>query len=501
MTSLLKPARIGAQTPVYDTGPVGVTSAYREVVELHRSTGRELDIWQRYVLKQGLQERADGRWSALEVAVLVPRQNGKGDIICARQLGGLFLFGSKLSMYSAHEFKTSTEMFLRLKDMITNTDDLRKRVRKIWEGHGEEGIELLNGNRLRYVARSRGSGRGFSGDDLYLDEAMILGAKMVGAMMPTMSARPNPQLWYFSSAPHLDSDQLRKVQARGREGKAKRLRYMEWCARSPNVSLNLDDPGGLDALYDANPALGLRLSLEFTESEREAMDEAEYARERLGITEDLTGASVIDMSVWEELEDRVSRREGPIVIAADVTPERSGGAIAFCGRRGDGLWHVELNQHRRGVAWMAGELNRLIRRPDVVTVVVDDKSPASTIVLDLREMIEEDDTLTRDDKDRLLEKIVTTTASDMATACGYFYDYTRLDAETNPVLRHIGQPSLTVAVGGATKRNIGTAGAWGWDRKSPAVDITPLVAVTLALWGRIVHGNKRDEVEPWVIIT
>lgn len=497
MTISLPHVRVGAQTPAYDTGPAGVSSAYQEVVGLHQTTGRDLDIWQRYVLKQGLQERADGKWSALEVAVIVPRQNGKGDIICARQLGGLFLFGSKLSLYSAHEFKTSTEMFIRLKEMIDDTDDLRKRVKKITEAHGEEGIELMNGNRLRFVARSRGSGRGFSGDDIYLDESMILSAKMVGALMPTMSARPNPQIWYFSSAPHLDSEVLRRVQARGREGTSRRMRYMEWCAHDPRVTLDLDDPAGLDALYQANPAMGIRLSREFTETERAAMDDVEYARERLGVSDDAIGESVIDMGVWDELEDRVSRRSGPIVIAADITPERSAGSIAFCGKREDGLWHVEVTQHRRGTGWMAAELLRLSRRADVAAIVLDDKSQAATLIPDLMDLAEG-----WQDTERLERKLVRTTAQDMATACGYFYDYTQLDADTNPILRHIGQPTLTVAVAGATKRAIGTAGAWAWDRKSPAVDITPLVSVTLALWGRIVHGAKvGDDMEAWVIVT
>lgn len=484
------------QTPVFDTGPVGVTSAGPEVIELVQSTGRDLDIWQRYVLKQSLQEREDGKWAALEVATLVARQNGKGDLIMARQLGGLFLFGSELSLYSAHEFKTATEMFIRLRDVITNTDDLRRRVHKVTEAHGEEGVELLNGNRLRFIARSRGSGRGFSGDDIYLDEAFNLSSKAVGAIMPTMSARPNPQIMYYSSAPHLDSEQLRKIQKRGRAGTSRRLRYMEWCARNPGVSL--DDR---DAWAEANPALGIRITEEFIEAEREAMDEAEFSRERLGISEDTTGSSVIDMAVWDELEDRVSRRSGVIVIAADITPERSAGAISFCGRREDGLWHVEVTQHRRGTGWMAPELIRLLKRDDITHLVIDDKSQAATLPPEIRELLDEDKDLTRDERERLLDKIIITGAQDMATACGFFYTYTLLDGETNPILRHIGQASLTVAVAGATKRSIGTAGAWAWDRRSPAVDITPLVSVTLALWGRIVHGKKKEiDMEPWVSV-
>lgn len=492
--------RIGEQTPAFDTGPAGITSAGPECVELAASAGLDLDIWQRLALKQGLQERADGKWSALEVAVIVSRQNGKGSIVTARQLGGMFLFGSKLSLYSAHEFKTSTEMFIRLKDLITNSDDLRRRVRKIWEGHGEEGIELLNGNRLRFVARSRGSGRGFTADDIYLDEAMILSSKMVGAMMPTMSARPNPQIWYLSSAPHPDSDMLHKVRRRGRDGKAHRLRYMEWCAHDPKAALD-----SVDALYQANPAMGIRLTEEFAESEREAMDEVEYRRERLGIVEeDQAGGTVVNMTVWDELEDQASRRSGPIVISADITPERSYGAISWAGRREDGLWHVEVHQHRRGTGWMAAEALRLLRRGDVVAMVVDEKSPAGTLVPEMRDLIRAQripDYKIREELDWLETKLIITSTQDLATACAMFFDATLLDEATNPTLRHIGQADLTVALAGADVRTLGSAGSWAWDRKSPAVDITPLVSVTLALWGRMVHGDRKEhEVEPFVMV-
>ena len=254
-------------------------------------------------------------------------------------------------------------------------------------------------------------------------------------------------------------------------------------------------------MHEANPAMGIRLSVEFTQTERESMTEDEYARERLGLTEDTVGSGVVDMTVWEELEDRASRRSGRIVIAADITPERSYGAIAFCGQREDGLWHLEVQSHRPGVGWMAEELLRLIRRDDVAALILDDKSPASTLLPEMVEIVEaQPGTPRRRDTALIEKKVIITTGQDMATACGMFYDRTKLDAESNPTVRHIGQATLTVALGGATTRTIGTAGAWAWDRKSPAVDISPLVSVTLALWGRIVHGGKEEEVEPWVIV-
>ena len=47
-------------------------------------------------------------------------------------------------------------------------------------------------------------------------------------------------------------------------------------------------------------------------------------------------------------------------------------------------------------------------------------------------------------------------------------------------LTHAGQEQLDAAVAGARKRDIGRAGMWGWDRVQPDVDISGLVASTVA---------------------
>jgi len=62
----------------------------------------------------------------------------------------------------------------------------------------------------------------------------------------------------------------------------------------------------------------------------------------------------------------------------------------------------------------------------------------------------------------------------MATACGKFFD---LAVAGN--VRHIGQPPLSGAVAGAKRRKLGDA--WAWHRREVSVDVSPLVACTLAL--------------------
>jgi hypothetical protein len=72
--------------------------------------------------------------------------------------------------------------------------------------------------------------------------------------------------------------------------------------------------------------------------------------------------------------------------------------------------------------------------------------------------------------------VVQPKARDIASACGQFYD-----AVTEQNLSHLDQAPLATALAGAQKRPLGDA--WAWARRGVGVDISPLVAVTLAKWG------------------
>ena len=98
---------LGSQVPTHlVVPPSAVSSAGAEAVELAALAGLFLDPWQELVLQSALSERADGKWAALEVGLVVPRQNGKGSILEARELAGMFLLGEELILHSAHVFKT-----------------------------------------------------------------------------------------------------------------------------------------------------------------------------------------------------------------------------------------------------------------------------------------------------------------------------------------------------------------------------------------------------------
>ncbi len=286
-----------------------------------------LDPWEQDVLRDALGCRPGDvdRWAAREVVILAPRQNGKGVILEVRELAGLFVFGERLILHSAHEFKTARESFLRISSLIENCDDLRKQVKQIRASHGEEGIELKTGQRLNFVARSSGSGRGFTGDVVILDEAYALTDDMMQAMFPTVSARRNPQIWYTSTAGDIRSYVLGRLRERGYEGE-EHLYFAEWSAPE---GANLDDRS---AWEQANPGLGIRISEEAILAERRTLSDAGFARERLGIWPTEATERLIPVELWDAVchPDVEATKEGAR-LAVEVTPDHSSAAIAAWG--------------------------------------------------------------------------------------------------------------------------------------------------------------------------
>lgn len=454
------------RAPSLMLGPVGATSSDgQDACRLAESAGVVLDDWQQMCLDTMLARRADNTWASGEWCNVVSRQNGKGEIILVRQLAGLYLLDEDLILSSAHEFRTANEAFLRIVAVVENTPHLKAEVRSIRYANGEQGIELRSGQRLKFVARTRGGGRGMSADCVILDEAYNLGDDQMAALLPTLSARPNPQVIYTSSAGMSTSSQLHRLRRRALEGEPGRLCYVEFSA-DPD-----DDVSSPAAWQRANPAYGIRLTADAIETELRTMSTATFARERLGIfdPEDGGGGGVISLDVWARLTDLKSSIDGAVTIALDVSPERDWATFAAAGRRTDGLDHIEVVDRRPGTGWVVDRAVELAAKWSC-PIVLDPSSPAGGIVAHLTAAGVE---------------VREVSHRDHAQACGAL-----VDAVRNESLRHLNQPSLTAALSGAAKRQTGDV--WLWSRSASHVDITPLVAATLALSmsGRLVSIER-----------
>ena len=143
--SLLDTERVGVRRPAFRTGPRSKRTRGEDAVDLADLAGLVLDDWQQDVLEDALAVRADGKWAAFEVGVVVPRQNGKGAILEALELHALFREPDcRLILHSAHEFKTAKEAFRRIVGLIDASPKLKKQARVRYTT-GEEGVELDDG--------------------------------------------------------------------------------------------------------------------------------------------------------------------------------------------------------------------------------------------------------------------------------------------------------------------------------------------------------------------
>lgn len=480
--TILLPDALNVVAPRVRSVPEYVFTSGPEAIDLAASAGLKLDIWQQGVVNDILGEKPDGTWAAFEGCVVATRQNGKGSILEAIELAGLFLFDEKLIIHSAHEFKTAQEAFLRILSLVQNTPDLDAKVQRVRTSHGEEGIELKNGNRLRFLARSNGSGRGFSCDRLIYDEAYDLPAETVAASLPTLSARPNPQLIYTSSGALAKSETLRRVMSRGRREPGKNgeipsldpnLAYLEFSA-DPKADLDDREQWRL-----ANPATESgRINLDFVAKERAAMSEVAFARERLGILDESNGATVIDMDLWAERGDPLSSPLDPVAFAIDVNPDSSYASIAVAGRRADGRVHTEVVERNRGTGWIVDAIAELVEDWSPSSVTLDAIGPAGALLPSFAERGVEIDVVTM---------------GQYGQACQGFK--TMVDDDR---LRFKEQKGLTAALEAARKRPLGDSGAWGWHRRD-TTDITPLVAVTLATYA-FARNSVVEEVDNRMVV-
>jgi len=503
----------GVQRARIESYPAYASTSGDETIALARLAGIELDEWQQVELRHEMGESSDWKcprcthrtaepipcpthprellihpWAAFECCDIDPRQNGKSEKLIARQLGGLYVVEEQLQIYSAHLFDTAMEIFRRLAFIVENCDELRAEVKQrggklvgITRSHGQEGIELRDGRRIRFKARTGGGGRGFSADCLYLDEAMILPEVFLGATVPTLSARPNPQIWLAGSAPDEedpahDGVVLAKRRARALAGGDPSLAYFEHSAKVGEDPMK-DDPGTVPASIlddparwaEANPGLS-RIGLEYIANERRAMSDRQFAVERLGVPKcpDISGDAnrVISEQAWSALADPGSRIESGHMFAFDVDPGQAWATLSAAGVRSDGLYHVGVVEHARSIGWLVESAKTWLEKYPDARLVVDPRIDLANLLKEL--------------SDAGIQ-VVTTTASDYKDACGGF-----LQSVSDKGLRYLPpQPELDAAIAGATTQPL--LDAWKWSRKSQAI-ITPLVSCTLALWGVRTQG-------------
>jgi phage terminase large subunit-like protein len=421
--------------------------------------GLGFDPWQTATARLILAKDVTGLYAADTAVLSIPRQVGKTYLIGALVFADCIINPGTTTVWTAHRFKVARETFNSLKGIACSAL-LAPHIDPdaITTAAGNECIPFRNGSRIVFAARERGAIRGFAKvRRLVLDECQILSDAAMADLAPTMNQAVNPQIILTGTPPKPTDpgEVFANLRSEAIGGKSDDVVYIEFSA-APDAH-----PDDRRAWREANPSYPSRTPAKAILRMRRLLSEADFAREALGIWDDASRRMVIPIGLWNDCADTESTFDGAPVLAFDVSPDLRSAAICAAGTRSDGMAHLEVVRHLPGTEWLPGELARIAARHGVASVVANDMPHVLSLVPTV---------------EAAGVSVQTVGKAEFSTGCGGL-----LKAVTEGTVRHLGDPILTTALTGAARAEVGD-GAWAWARKRSEVDISPLVAVTLASW-------------------
>lgn len=490
MTRLTKSqpvALLGEAPPRALVEPKGArANSWEDVADLSGRAGIVLDGWQELILQAAMGERSDATWAAKRVGVSVPRQNGKSQLLVARALAGVLLFGEKKIVISAHQQDTAREAFSKLIEILEadGNDWLMNRVRPngIMNAINREAVKFKNGATVQFKARTNAGGRGFSSDCLLLDEAQRLKRSAWVSINSTMSAMPNPQVWLLGTppTPEDDGEVFESIRSAALDGASTAATWAEWGADPKHPAFGdlfkiprMWTPGIEELSWAANPAWNTRINAEVVHGEFESYTPEEYAQDRLGVwRSDLggVGSRAISAAQWEDSGVTDPPTEGRKSFGVAFSYDGSRVAVGAA-RKHDAGVHTELVDAVNGSTedgllaladWLAA------RWRDTAMIAISGRTGAPVL------------------RQALLDRGVSKTAihavstTDYFAACSMLLDGIRDHSVTH--WADEGQAALDRSVAVADKKIRGADGAWGWTATVPDGDETPIEAVSIANW-------------------
>ena len=466
----------GSQEPRISIEPSRITTDGTDAALLMSEYGCKLDPWQQTVLDCWLGKDEAGKYTVTSAGLSVPRQNGKNVDLEAREFFGLVVNGEKI-LHTAHQVRTSKKSFRRLAAMFTDKrhPEITDIVKNIRYTNGEECIELDNGGVIEFSARSRQAARGFDGISLVVfDEAQELTDDQIEAIMATLSASSTGtrQIIYTGTPPYpgCPGEVFRRRRTTCMTDPSPHDCWHEWSVDGENVEkINAEDTS---LWYMTNPALGIRLSEDFTKEEYKTMSKDGFCRERLGwwspvLTEVVNYA--INANLWDSCRSEDPKPEGKTAYGVKFSAD--GSFVCLCGAviPQEGKARISLIEAKptgHGTGWLADWLNE--RSSKACCVVIDGRNGVDVLVDKIA------------DKWRSKGSIIRPSAKDVIASVGVLTD----SLNEQSVTWYAGQEALRESAITSVKRPIG--GGWGFGGENS----TPIEAASLALWGA--KMSRRD---------
>lgn len=411
-----------------------------------------------------LSQDSKGEYAADTIVISIPRQVGKTYLIACIIFALCMMKPGLLVIWTAQVKDTALQTFEQFYEM-SQKPKVKPHIARILQGKGDESIFFTNGSRIEFGARDSGFGRGRTDVDVMVfDEAQHLSTEALENMGAAQNVADNPLTFAMGTPPRpKDKGEFFTIlRQEALDGDSDGTLYIEMSADRGA------DPMDREQWRKANPSFPARTTERaMLRLRKKLRNEDSWRREALGVWDELVHRSPFPN--WPNC----TTKQPP---AGDVPPDGIGVDMSHDRVISiTGCWvdpddsdsaYVELLSvdHLGDTAlaedWIAQRAGRRI------PVWIDSASPAASMVPTLK---------------RRKVDVRMSTAGDMGRACGAAHDAikARRLLHTSPTVDPK-QTALTVAVQGCQKRDIGQAGAWGLDRTSPDINISPAVSMALA---------------------
>lgn len=353
-----------------------------DVIDFAKLIGMPLLPWQEWLVKHALEIKKDGTYRYRIILVLIARQQGKSHLVRTTTLWRmLYDEDCRLTMGTAQDLAQASNQWQQALKTIQGIPSLASRL--AWHRHvnGQEAFGLANG--AEYMVRSANpdAGRGFSVDNLILDEIRThRDRKAWSALYYTTMARPNPLTICVSNAGDESSVVLNQLREAALSGKDETIGLFEW---SGEDGCELND---LRAWRQANPSLGYMVPIEAIRTAYNAEKPNVFRTEVLcQYVPQLEGA--IDLGQWDACADdsgTLRPHRERVTACFDAAPDGMHATLAVAAPLGDGRARVGIARAWESTDEARGELAAVLDEIKPVAVAWYPGGPAAALASILR---------------------------------------------------------------------------------------------------------------------
>lgn len=429
---------VGRKEPRLWTPPLRTlnrkTSRGYEVIDFADMIGEPLMPWQQWLVVHALELNPDRTYRFRTVVVLVARQNGKSSVKRIVSLWRLYMDGARTILGLAQDVALAREQWSLCQETIHASPDLEVEWGKARNVNGDEHFQLTSGARYMIRAMNRRAGRGYSIDEINIDELREQhNWQAWSAVSKTTMARANSQLWAMSNAGDDESVVLNQLRDAALAGRDPSIGLFEW---SGVDDCDLDDPR---AWCQANPGLGHVINAQAIRSAM-ATDPPEVFRTEVLCQRVSRLDSAVDLGAWKAcLDPTGSLRTAKDRVAAclDVAPDGAHVSLVAAAVTDDDRVRVQVIKAWPGTDEARFQLGEVLDQLQPVQLAWFPSGPAAALAPILRGR----------------EGSVEITGGKVGEACQGL-----ADLAVGRRILHPGDPLLDAHVGGASRLHTGD----GW---------------------------------------